>query len=387
MTTIKRTVLNNELKKLVKIVGSNNTTLPIIKGILVEYSSNEFKMSATNLSTSIICKCDCETDLTTKEAFVIDAKLFSEIVSKASSDDIVLKFTDQVLTIKSGKSKFNIKAIGTKADFPTIDKLIEDKKSITFKSDILVNLVNKTIKFTTDDETRPTLKGVNLILGNNKILGVSLDGYRLAYYESKIENEHDFEMVVDATALMNIARAVDGENVTLNFSDNTKILEFDLGSTSVFTSTIEGKFFNYKDLLKPQDCKTTLTVNNKSFKEAIDRASIIAKSANTVNPIVVSFKDKSLVVNTHNEMGKVVETVEVGSVEGESVDYKIAFNPKYILDGINSVASEDTEFKLNGSLNPAYLMDKDNGFIYLVLPIRVAEEDISETKEEEEKAS
>lgn len=382
MTTIKRTVLNNELKKLVKITSSNNTTLPIIKGILVEYSNNIFKMSATDLATSIVTKCECETDLTTNESFVIDAKLFSDIISKTSSD-IELNFKDENLEIKSGNSKFNIKAMGKKDDFPKINKDIKEKKSISFKSNILTNLVNKTIKFTSDDDTRPTLKGVNLILGNNKIIGVSLDGFRMAYYQAKIENEVELEMILDANALVNISRSIDSEDVVLHFGENSKTLEFDLGDTSVFTSTIEGQFFNFKDLLKPTDARTTITVNNKTLKDAVERASIIAKSANTVNPIVFSVKDKKIIVNTHNEMGKVVEVVEVGSIEGENVDYQIAFNSKYILDGINSVSSDDALFKLNGNLNPAYLIDKDNGFIYLVLPIRV-----KDTEEDtEEKAS
>jgi DNA polymerase-3 subunit beta len=384
MTTIKRTVLNKELKKLVKIVGGSHSTLPITKGILIEYKSNELKMSATDTITSLISKCECQTDLTTDESFVIDARLFSDIITKISGSEITLKYKDDVLNITSEKSKFKIKSMGKKEDFPNIDKLIVDKKSITIQSDILVELVNKTVKFTSDDDTRPTLQGVNVVFSKDKIVGVSLDGFRLAYYEKQIVNEYEVEMIVNSTALINIARAAEGESIILHFNDNNKMLEFNLGNTSVFTSTIDGQFFNFKDMLKPNDCKTSVTINSKDFKEAVDRASIIAKAANTANPIVISMVDKNLIINTHNEMGKVVETVEVGSIEGEDVNYKIAFNSKYILDGLNSISSTDIEFKLNSSLQPAYLVDKENGYIYLALPIRVAEEEETEI---EEKAS
>lgn len=370
---VNRVELLNEMKKITKMVGNADPLKPIIKGVLIEYKSGELKLTATNLATSIITKIGCETDMTTDEAFVVDAKLLHDITSKLTSDDVEFDFNveKEVLKLVGGTSRFNIMSLGKKDDFPKFEMELEEKKSVKIPSTILINLVNKTIKFTSDDDTKPTLKGVNLVLEKGRITGVSLDGYRMAHYVADIECDYELSMIVDAGALANIARSIDGEEVVFSFSDNSKQLEFVLGKTAIYSSTIEGAFFNYKEILKHDNVKATLTLSKKNLKDAVDRASIMAKASNAMNPIVFSVDDSNLVINSNNEVGKVVENVNIIEHEGEKVDFKIAFNPKYVLDGVNSVSSENVELKLNGDLNPAYLIDTDNGFIYLMLPIRL----------------
>lgn len=373
---INRVELLNELKKITKIIGGSNNAIPIIKGVLVEYSSDKLKLSATNLATSLVTELECDTDMLTDEKFVVDAKLLHDIISKIGSEDVSFEYDsgEKMLNIKGGKSKFNIKSLGDTKQFPEIEGGMEEKKSISIPSELLINLVNKTIKFTSDDETRITLTGVNLVLEENSITGVSLDGYRMGYYKAAIENGSEKSMIVDANALANIARSVDGDTITLSFSENNRKLEFVLGKSVIYTSEIEGQFFKYKDILKPEDALSTMTMNTRQLKNAVDRANLMSRTADKTAPVVFSVDNSSFVVKSESEYGKAEERVDISENEGEKVDYRITFNPRFILDGLNSVSSEDLEFKMNSSNAPAYLVDKDNGFIYLMLPIRTREE-------------
>ena len=374
---VNRVELLNELKKITKIIGgASSSSIPIIKGVLIEYSNDKLKLSATNIATSLVTELECDTDMLTDEIVVVDAKLLHDIISKIGSDDVDFEYKaeESVLNIKGGKSKFNIKSLGDAKQFPEIEGGMEEKKSISIPSDVLINLVNKTIKFTSDDDTRITLTGVNLVLEENSITGVSLDGYRMGYYKAEIENDSEKSMIVDANALANIARSIDGDTITLSFSENSKKLEFVLGKSIIYTSEIEGQFFKYKDILKPEDALSTITMNTRQLKNAVERANLMSRSSDKTVAIVLSVDETSFIVNSESEYGKVEEKVDISENEGEKVDYRITFNPRFVLDGLNSISSEDLEFKLNSSNAPAYLLDKDNGFIYLMLPIRTREE-------------
>jgi len=374
---VNRVELLNELKKITKIIGgASSSSIPIIKGVLIEYSNDKLKLSATNIATSLVTELECDTDMLTDEIVVVDAKLLHDIISKIGSDDVDFEYKaeESVLNIKGGKSKFNIKSLGDAKQFPEIEGGMEEKKSISIPSDVLINLVNKTIKFTSDDDTRITLTGVNLVLEENSITGVSLDGYRMGYYKAEIENDSEKSMIVDANALANIARSIDGDTITLSFSENSKKLEFVLGKSIIYTSEIEGQFFKYKDILKPEDALSTITMNTRQLKNAVERANLMSRSSDKTVAIVLSVDENSFIVNSESEYGKVEERVDISENEGEKVDYRITFNPRFVLDGLNSISSEDLEFKLNSSNAPAYLLDKDNGFIYLMLPIRTREE-------------
>lgn len=371
MANINRLELLESLKKVVKIVPNSNV-LAIIKGLLVEIGDGFITLTATNLVTSIISKTECDTGMFPKENFIVDARLFFDIISKVSTDEVDITYSDEIVNIKGGSSVFKIKSMGGIDDFPNIDKEIKNRQSIIIKSDILKELVNKTTKFASEDETRPTLGGVNVIFSKNKVMGVALDGYRLAHYIADIENTNEIEFIIHAVALANITKALDTESVSISYNDTTRLIEFDLGDTSIYTSVIEGTFFDYKKLMNPENCKTKVMVNTKNLKQAIERANIMAKANNASNPIVAQVEGNSFVITTNNEVGKVTEKVSIDSLEGEEFDYRIAFNPKYVLEGINAIDSEEIEIRLNGGLNPAYLIDKENDFIYLMLPIRLA---------------
>ena len=53
--------------------------------------------------------------------------------------------------------------------------------------------------------------------------------------------------------------------------------------------------------------------------------------------------------------------------------FDIAFNPRYLLEGLKVIASKNVILKCNLSTNPAVLVpeDKLNFFTYLIMPVQV----------------
>jgi DNA polymerase-3 subunit beta len=52
--------------------------------------------------------------------------------------------------------------------------------------------------------------------------------------------------------------------------------------------------------------------------------------------------------------------------------FEIGFNPEFLRDGLESVASEDVILKLISPLRPGLIESGDgSGFLYLIMPIRL----------------
>jgi len=61
-------------------------------------------------------------------------------------------------------------------------------------------------------------------------------------------------------------------------------------------------------------------------------------------------------------------------INGETVN--IAFNSRYILEGIKVIDAEDIQLNFMGSLNPCIINPlQDENYTYLVLPVRLAQDD------------
>ena len=134
---------------------------------------------------------------------------------------------------------------------------------------------------------------------------------------------------------------------------------------------LEGPFFNYKDIIR-EDHKTSVKVKKQEFQNSLERASLLAKEEKA-NLVKLSLVGDTLNIKSNTEVGNVFESIDADT-DGEDVN--IAFNSRYIIEGIKAI--EDDEIKLNfmGSLNPCIINGvEEDDYTYLVLPVRLAQDD------------
>lgn len=369
MVKIERKTLLEGIKKVMAAVSSN-TSMPILKGALIECQNNSMKITATNLELAISVNLVCETEMF-GEKYVVDAKIFHDIINKLNGSEITLQYNkeEESLQINSGKSKFNIKTM-IADEFPEFNVGLNDKyNSVIIEGHIFEELIKKTVPFTSNDEARPILQGVLVELNKNQIKAVSLDGYRLSYSANKIENDVETNLVINSNVLSNIAKSIEGD-VEINFSDDVNNLRFITGNTTLYTRILEGNYIKYQDILKPNNSTMTITINTNDLKQALDRINVVSKIGG-LTPCVMEIKDKKIELKTKNEIGNVLEILEPLEIEGEE-NMKIAFNPSYFIQGLSVINQETCKIKLKDSLSPAYIVSEEEEYIYLFLPIRLS---------------
>lgn len=364
-------ISQNTLSKYISIVQkgiSSKTTLPILNGILVEAYNDKLKLTGTDLELGIETKLDCE--IIEEGKIVISSKIFGDIIRKLPSDDVSIEVDpNHNIHIACGHSEFNI--LGHPAEeYPELPN-INDESSFEIPKDLLKNMIRQTVFATAQDETRPILTGALLEVKDNNAALVALDGYRLALKNSSIPYDNNIKVVIPGKTLNEVSRILDDEDNNVKVMFASSHILFNLGDTIINSRLLEGQFLNYKDIIR-NEYKSRVIVKTKDIKESIERASLLAREGRN-NLVKFDIKDEKLVITSNSEIGNVHEDIDI-ELEGD--DIVIAFNSKYILDGLKVIDSDEVVLNFISNVNPCIIKPKeDENYTYLVLPVRLAEVD------------
>jgi DNA polymerase-3 subunit beta len=129
---------------------------------------------------------------------------------------------------------------------------------------------------------------------------------------------------------------------------------------------IEGSFPNYRQLI-PASYPNRLTIARQALLEAIDRASLVAEDH---IPIRITLQKGGIELSvTRQDVGGETEHVE-SDYRGEEMT--IAFNSKYLNDGVTAVGEEMIVLDVLDPLKPGVLRGAEGGdFLYLLMPVRL----------------
>ena len=360
----------NNLVKYINIVQkgiSSKTTLPILDGILLEANDGKLKLTGTDLEIGIESYIDC--NIFEEGSIVLNSRIFGDIVRKLPNSGINIKTIDNKANITCENSEFNI--IGNPAlEYPELPTL-EDEVSFNIPKDLLKNIIKQTVFATTQDETRPILTGVLLEIIDGEASFVALDGYRLALRNIKVNSAEDVKIVIPGRTLNELNKILEDDDTDVEITLTSGHIVFNLGDTLVFSRLLEGQFLNYRDIIR-KDHKTIVKVNRRTLQDSLERASLLAKEEKA-NLVKLNILEEKLIIKSNSEIGNVYEEMNV-KLDGE--DVKIAFNSRYILDGIKAIDAEEVELSFMGSLNPCIIRPlNDENYTYLVLPVRLAKDD------------
>lgn len=359
--------LSKALNTVSKAVTSR-TTIPILKGILLEVNGdNTLTLSASDLDLSIEKKIE----VTAEEvgSVVVSARLFSDIVRKLPNEEIQIEEQENnTIVIKCLASEFTI--VGQPADeFPNIGEINFDKK-LSLDKDILKEMIKKTSFAASIDESKGIIVGVLVEMEEESLNMVALDGFRMAITREAMKNEEKKKIIIAARILNEINKIIsendDGKEIYFILDEKKAV--FLLDETKVVLRLLEGDFIKYSDIL-PKEWKCRVTLSRSEMLGSIERASLLAKEGKN-NLIKLSiFRDK-IIITSRSEEGNVKEEV---FVEKEGVDLDIGFNSKYLLDVLKAVDDENIAMEFNTSVSPCLIKPiEGRKFEYLVLPVRIS---------------
>lgn len=361
-----------KLAKALNVVSkavTSRTTIPILKGIMLEVSSDgKLIMSASDLDISI--QDTIEVNDAEEGSVIVMAKLFGDIIRKLPNTDINIACDeDNNVVINCMNSEFKIVGMSTD-EFPNVNIISEETTSINFNKSTFKKMIDKTAFAASVDESRGVITGVLVELEADQINMVAIDGYRMAITRNAMINTSQQKMIISAKILSEISRILgdidsDEEDGTLFLSEKKAVFKFD--NIQAELRLIDGEFIKYKDIL-PKDNKISAVINKSQLLESIERASLLSKVGKN-NLVKMAIEDTLMTITSNSEEGNVKEELPIYK-EGENLT--IGFNAQYMLDVLKAIDDEDVKMMFNSSITPCLVEPCDGtSFEYLVLPVRI----------------
>ena len=342
---------------------SNNTTLPILKCILIEASTGNIKLTANDMELGIETTIDGQIHQPGKIA--IEAKLFSEIVRKLPDNDITIETDDQYkATLTCEKACFQI--MGQEGEeFPSLPE-IEKNQSITLSQFSLKEVIRQTIFSIADNDNNKLMTGELFEIEENKLRVVSLDGHRISIRYIEMKNHYDSKkVVVPGKTLQEISKIIPGsadEDVVIYITNNHIVFEFE--NTTVVSRLIEGEYFKIDQMLS-SDYDTKVRINKRELLDCIDRATLLVKEGDK-KPIIMNITDGNMELRINSFIGSMNEDIDI---DKDGKDIMIGFNPKFFIDALRVIDEEEVNLYMVNPKAPCFIKDDEGKFIYLILPV------------------
>ena len=158
----------------------------------------------------------------------------------------------------------------------------------------------------------------------------------------------------------------DGPMVGLSISDHD--VTFTAGSVKVSTRLLDGTYPDYRQLI-PAEYPNRLHVGKDSLLDALRRVRLLVRDNTT--PVRLSMRHGGVDLTVvSQEVGDASETVDA-DFEGD--DLTIAFNPTYLIDGVEAVAGDEVLLETVDATKPATVRAaEETDFRYLLMPVRVS---------------
>ncbi len=368
--TIARTVFTKALSKVQGITGKKSN-IPITSNVVLSVKNDQLQVSATDLEIAFEGRYDVQ-DAKPGDCAIPSRKLY-EIVREFPSESLFIKeLENKWIQVADEKVEYNI--VGMDIDeFPGIPS-IEGMELFATDSDVLHDMIEKTQYAVLADEGRVNLTGVffeQIVEGDQKRLRmVATDGHRLSRIDAPLDANMGFSLrkgvIIPRNGMTEIIKALEeGENIEIGVKDNNFVLK--KSTEALIIRLIDGEFPDY-NLVIPKSTKHVMKINKDAFLKMLKRMSILSSSK--YRSVRCELRKNRLETITSNpEIG---ESREVMSVEYNGEDIDIAFNPRYVIDALNSMRSEDVRLNLNDGETPCIVDgDEDPGFLGVLMPMRI----------------
>lgn len=359
-----------------RVVGKQ-ITLPILENILLEAEKGVLKVSATNLEIGVVLKIGAKIEKEGK--ITVPAKLIGSFISNLpSSETVAMEVKNSTLKIESGGSQAIIKGLGAQ-DFPIIPEM-EGEFLFSVSSKSFGSAISKLLFCVASDATRPELTGVNVTFFEKEIHLAATDSFRLSEAKISINKEKNFDIfltkspsaIVPSQTLAEILRITGDEEQEIKVAVEESQIFFQVGSARIVSRLINGKYPEYKHII-PQKFATQALVSKEELSRAVRIASVFAGSKG--GEIKLTAQDKKVIVESQSvETGE--NKTEI-SAQVSGPEQKIVFNPRYILDGINSVTTNSLDIFINDGASPSVIRMVDEktikpveNYTYVVMPIK-----------------
>lgn len=362
---ISKEEIQDKLANIQNIVEKKNT-MPILSHFLLDAGKKGTYISATDLQIAI--KEPVEAKVQSEGRICIPSRKLFEIAREAEGDIALESEDEQWLKVSFGRSRFRLACLSFQ-EFPAWPA-IDDAEEISFSSEELSEMIEKTIYSSGETDTRYTLNGLlfHIMPQNKSITVVGTDGHRLAALTKKMDaaTKEEKKLILPRKAASELRKFLDGAGRVSASVGKNHVL-FKAGETQFLVRLIEGTYPNYEQVIPASNDKI-VNVGKEGFLRTLRRVSIMSREKS--NAVKVDISDGSITVSSSNpDLGEARD--EIGAAyKGEAIS--TGFNAQYLIEALSAMTSDKIEFCLKDTLSPTLLKEEGRDeYKCVVMPMRI----------------
>lgn len=363
---------------------SGKSTLSAADGILIEA-----RMPDTCVLTSFdlekgvrIC---VEAKVIEEGSYIINAQKFNQTLRVMDGEEITLTVDEKlVASIVSGKSSHKMIALPA-SDFPTIPDLVSDRSFIISQS-IVKKMLSQVAFAMGNNDQRQVLNGTFVKIDDDSITTVACDSFKLAKCRRRTElankntngNAHlDYAFIVPSKTVADLQRLLEDDDEALTQIYVTrKHIVFVIGEITFFSRLIDGQYIDYNRIIVTNHPIKTVA-DKDALLSSLERAALITeeKIAGSVRAHVkLDFSEDILRISAISAAGSTYDEV---AIDHTGDDLVIAFNNRFLIDGVRSCDSDRIRMTMSTPLGSMNITPEDNDYeqngaeeLFMLLPVR-----------------
>jgi DNA polymerase-3 subunit beta len=357
------------LKPLLAVTGivERRHTLPILSNVLIEKKGAQVGFLAT----------DQEIQITTASAEALPGEDFRLTTSAKKLQDILRAIPDKAdvtldqqdgrLTLKAGKSRFNLQTLPAE-DFPLLSVNGSPEAVFKLQQRELRRLISQVQYAMAVQDIRYYLNGLLMQTEGNQVRLISTDGHRLAFSSAEVEATlTKTEVILPRKTVLELYKLLTDSDDEITIELLANQVRFSFGSTVIISKVVDGKFPDYNRVI-PLDNEKIFLIERVTFLHALQRAAILANEK--FRGVRLVLKPGSLsILCTNSEQEEAEEELEIG-FDGGSLE--IGFNINYLLDVLTNLPADTLQLAFGDANRSALFTIPDvSDFKYIVMPMRI----------------
>ena len=342
-----------------RAVGTR-TALPVLQGLLCEVSGTSLRVTGTDLDITV--RTSAEVEVMEEGRAVIPGRLLSEAVRKMPPGSVTVGTTENDIEIQGNGPRFTLRPLSLD-DFPLHEEIVAD--GVEVDGEELAEAINQVTIAASGDGARPILTGVLFEGSDSGLRMVATDSYRLARRDL-VGVGLQGTALVPARGLRELPRTIGSTKVTAQLLDREAVFTSDKGLLRL--RLIDGSFPKYQSLL-PETYPNQVVVEKEPLLDALGRVSLVAEDH---IPVRLKLMEGGIEVTvTRQDVGAEAEHLD-GVYTGTDDEVSIAFNPRYLQDGVSAIPGDSVRIRVIDAFKPSVIdQGSDDAFLYLLMPVRV----------------
>lgn len=361
--------LKNGLSSVERAVTESNK-LPILKNVLLKTTDGRIKLSTTNLELGINRLISGK--IIENGSITVPFNTFYSIVNNSDNERINLEVKNNTLIFKTDNYEAKIQGVG-EDEFPIIPKIEKENQYLEISSVVLKDALSKVISAAQFSEVRPEISGVLFDFQITSFKLVATDSFRLAektLYDNNYKNNFNrgFKAIIPLKTIQEVIRIFNNDQNVKIHIDPTQVL-FKSEDLELISRLIDGEYPDYEQII-PKEVEVEITTDQEYLVNALKLVSNFSGRINDVKIKIKKDRNNLEIYSANQYLGENNYLVPA-KIKGEGFE-EVAFNWRFLLDGLKAVNSKNLIFGLTNESKPAILKSPDDSsYFYILMPIKV----------------